>query len=191
MSNAGAATQKARAEVDNLIDEVVLTIESGVSHPDGRPGFEAREAEQLKGRLRAFAEAIMAAARDNTGSDLDASVDEVVATIRNGVIQPEHGGGFGAGEAKELRDDLRMFADAVVAAARKQTREHIDASIRQVVRTIRSGLFHVYGRGSYAAITADQLEAYLETFVDAVLAVVEKTSSSGTTPVATQGAAPG
>lgn len=179
MGDAGATTKKARAEVDNLVDEVVQTIQNGVTHPDGTEGFEPAEAENFRISLRVFAETIMAGARNNTRAGIDASIDEVVETIRKGVIQPSDSAGFGAGEAEELRTYLRTFADAIVTAARTHTRTEIDAAIDQVVRTIRSGLFLVYGRASYAAVTADQLEAYLETFVDAVLNVVEKDKATG------------
>lgn len=174
MGDAGARTQKARAEVDNVIDEVVQTIENGVTHPDGSAGFEPGEADRLRARLRVFAEMIMDAARGDAGSDLDAPIDAVVETIGNGVLEPSHGSAFGPAAADELRAHFRMLADAIVAAARNDTSAELDAAIDQVVKTLRSGLFYVYGRASYAAITADQLEAYLETFVDAVLTVVEK-----------------
>lgn len=179
MSDAGAITKKARAEVDNVIDELVQTIENGVSHPDGRAGFKAKEAEQLRAHLREYAEAIIDAARANTRTGIDASTDQVVDTIRKGILRPMEGAGFGAGEANELRSHLRLFADSIVTAARTQSRTEVHAPIDGVVKTIRSGLFHVYGRASYAAITADQLEAYLETFVDAVLTVLEKDRSTG------------
>lgn len=174
MSDAGAITRKARAEVENVIDEVVQTIENGVSHSDDSAGFEATEADRLRADLREFAEAILEAARENTRTGIRASTDKVVDTIRRGIIHPPESAGFGPGEAEELRTHLQRFADAIVTAARTQSRTHVHAPIDQVVKTIRSGLFHVYGRASYAAITADQLEAYLETFVDAVLAVLEK-----------------
>lgn len=179
MSDAGAITTKARAEVDNVIDEVVHTIENGVDHPDGSAGFQPAEAEQLRTHLRDFAEAIIDAARDDTRTGIQAATDDAVDTIRRGIVHPPGSSGFGAGEADELRTDLRLFAESIVTAARTRTRTEVHAPIEQVVKTIRSGLFHVYGRASYAAITADQLEAYLETFVDAVLTVLEKADSTG------------
>jgi hypothetical protein len=174
MGNAGATTRKARAEVENLIDEVVLTIQNGVTRSDGRPGFRDPEAVELRDRLRSFSEAVIATAGKDSSADLAAAVDAVVDTIRRGVIRPRGGGEFGEGEARELRTHLRRFADAIAAAAGTRDRTPIDESVGEVVRTIRSGLFYVYGRASYAAITADQLEAYLEKFADAVLTVVEK-----------------
>lgn len=174
MSDAGAITKKARAEVENVIDEMVQTIENGVEQPDGRAGFKAAEAEQLRAHLRGYAEAIIDAARGNTRPRIHDSTDEVVDTIGRGILHPTESAGFEAGEADELRAHLRLFADAIVNAARTQSRAEVHAPIDRVVKTIRSGLFHVYGRASYAAITADQLEAYLETFVDAVLTVLEK-----------------
>lgn len=184
MSNADATMKKARAEVDNLVDELVQTIQNGVTHTDGSDGFKAKEAERLRAHLRVFAETIMDAAVGNTRADFDASVDKVVETIRNGVLPPGRGAPFGADEAAELRAALRTFAEAIVTAARTRTRAETDAPIDQVVKTIRSGLFHVYGRASFAAITADQLEAYLQTFVDAVLTVVETGGPAGGDPVA-------
>lgn len=181
MSDAGTITRKARAEVENVIDELVQTIENGVSHTDDTPGFEATEADQLRAHLRAFAEAILEAARENTRTGIEASTDEVVDTIRRGIIHPPEGADFGPGEAAELGGDLRGFADAIVAAARTQSRADVHAPIDQVVKTIRRGLFHVYGRAGYAAISADQLEAYLETFVDAVLTVLEHEDATGGT----------
>lgn len=178
MDDAGATTRKALAEVDNVVDELVNTIENGVTHADGSAGFEPAQAEQLRLHIRQFAGAIMDVARDRARPDLDASVDRVVETIHSGVIQPGEGPGFGAGEADELRNELRAFANATLAAAREQTRGAVDRPIDEIVRTIRSGLFLVYGRASYAAVTADQLEAYLETFVDAVLTVVEKDAAA-------------
>lgn len=178
MGDAGATTKKARAEVENVIDEVVLTIENGVTHPDGSAGFKPDEADRLRARLRVFAEAIMGAARGDADSELDAAIDAVVETIGNGVLEPSHGSPFGVAAADELRAHFRRLADAIVAAARDHTSPDLDAAIDQVVKTLRSGLFYVYGRASYAAITADQLDAYLETFVDAVLTVVEKDEGS-------------
>lgn len=183
MSKSGATTKKARAEVENVIDELVLTIEDGVSRPDGRAGFKAREAERLRARLRSYAETIVDAARGRTGADIDASVAAVVETIGKGVSHPKEGARFGTAEAAELHGDLRMFADAIVTAAHGRARAGIDAPIDQVVKTIRSGLFSVYGRAPYAAITADQLEAYLETFVDAVLTVLEQDDATDASPV--------
>lgn len=178
MDDAGATTRRALAEVDNVVDELVNTIENGVTHADGTAGFRPDQAEQLRVHIREFAGAIMDIARDRSRPDLDASIDRVVKTIRNGVIQPGEGPGFGAGEADELGTELRTFADATVAAAREQSRAAVDQPIADIVKTIRSGLFLVYGRASYAAVTADQLEAYLETFVDAVLTVVEKDAAA-------------
>lgn len=180
MDDAGATIRRALAEVDNVVDELVTTIENGVTHADGSAGLEPDQAEELRVHIRQFAGAIMDLARDRERADLDPSIDRVVETIRSGVIQPGGGPGFGAGEADELRADLRMFADATVAAAREQSRAAVDRPIDEIVRTIRSGLFLVYGRASYAAVTADQLEAYLETFVDAVLTVVEKDAAAAT-----------
>lgn len=174
MGDAGTATKKARAEVDNVVDEVVLTIQNGVTHSDGTDGFDPGEAERLRDRLRALAETIVAAARLEPGADIDAAIDRVVETIRDGVIQPTDSPGFGADQADELTAHLKRFAEAIVAADGIRKHAEIDAAMDGVVRTLRSGLFLVYGRASYAAITADQLEAYLETFVDAVITVVEK-----------------
>lgn len=174
MGDSGAATRKARAEVDNVVDEVVQTIQNGVTHPDGTEGFEPGEAERLRAGLRAFAEAIVDAARDDVLADVDAAIDRVVETIRQGVVEPSPRGSFGPRQADRLRTHFRLFARAIVDAARTGRRGEVDAAIDAVVKTLRSGLFHVYGRASYAAITADQLEAYLETFADAVLTVIEK-----------------
>lgn len=184
MADAVAVTKKARAEVENVVDELVQTIQNGVSRPNGRPGFKDRQAEQLRAHLRAFADTIMDTARENPGETVAASVDDAVDTIAKGVIHPRGSPGFGASEADELRAALRDFAAAIGTAAQTETRTPIDAAIDRVVRTIRSGLFLVYGRASYAAITADQLEAYLETFVDAVLTVIEKDGSTGGKPFA-------
>lgn len=178
MDDADATIRKALAEVDNVVDELVNTIENGVTHADGSAGFEQAQVEQLRVRIRQFAGAIMDLALERARPALGASIDRVVETIRTGVIQPDGGPGFGAVEADELRSGLRMFADATVAAARERTRAPVDRPITDVVKTIRSGLFLVYGRASYAAVTADQLEAYLETFVDAVLTVVEKDAAA-------------
>lgn len=178
MEDSGRTIRKALAEVDNVVDELVNTIEAGVSHADGSAGFEPEQAEQLRLHIRDFAGAIMDVARDRARPDMDAAIHRVVQTIGDGVIQPDPETGFGAGQATELGAGLRMFADATVAAAREQSRAAVDRPIDEVVRTIRSGLFLVYGRASYAAVTADQLEAYLETFVDAVLTVVEKDAAA-------------
>ncbi len=174
MNNAGAVASKARAEVENVVDELVLAIQNGVTHADGSDGFDAGQAEVLRDRLREFAARVMRAARSDAEAGVDASIDAVVQTIGRGVVPPTSDTGFEDREADELRSHLRMFATALVAAAGDGNRLEVDAAIAQVVRIIRSGLFHVYGRASYAAISADQLEAYLETFVDAVLTVVEK-----------------
>lgn len=185
MDDHGATKKKALAEVDNVVDELVQAIENGVSHADGSAGFDPTQATRLRDHLREFAAAIMDLARGRDRPDLDASIDQVVDTIGNGVLQPGDGAGFGTSEARKLHADLRMFAEATVAAAREHTHGDVDEAIDAVVRTIRSGLFLVYGRASYAAISADQLEAYLETFVDAVLTVVEKDAA---TPAATRSA---
>lgn len=185
MSDGGTITEKARAEVDNVVDELVRTIQSGVTHPDGSDGFDAEEAERFRAALRVFADMIMDAARGRTDVDIDASIATVVETIRRGVLAPAADAAFGTREARQLGRDLRLFADAVVHTARERSGMEVDAAIDQVVKTIRSGLFYVYGRASYAAVTADQLEAYLETFVDAVLAVVEKDRAAGGPPTVT------
>lgn len=174
MDDPRATIRRALSEVDNVVDELVNTIEAGVTHADGSAGFDPARTEQLRSHIREFAGAIMDFARGRDRPDLDGSIDRAVSTIATGVIRPDSGSGFGAGEADELRGELRMFADATVAAARERSRAAVDRPIDEIVRTIRSGLFLVYGRASYAAVTADQLEAYLETFVDAVLTVVEK-----------------
>jgi hypothetical protein len=179
MGDAGTATKKARAEVDNVVDEVVLTIQHGVTHPDGTDGFDPAEAERLRDRLRTLAATIVAAARREPAADIDAALDRVVETIRKGVIHPADSPGFGADQAAELRAHLGRFAAAIVAADGERNHAEIDAAMDGVVKALRSGLFLVYGRASYAAITADQLEAYLETFVDAVITVVEKGAASG------------
>ncbi len=172
MGDAGAATSKARGEVDNVVDEVVRTIQDGVTHPDGTDGFDPGEAERLRATLVEFARHIVRAARGEN-ADLDGAIDQVVQTIGRGVIPSTHGG-FGTRQSDELRSRFRMFADAIVAAARTGPRTRVDPAIDPLVRTLRIGLFRVYGRASYAAITADQLTAYFETFVDTVLAVVER-----------------
>ncbi len=174
MNDAGVVARKARAEVENVVDEVVITIQNGVTHADGSDGFDAGQAEALRERLRDFAERLLRAARNDADAGVDASIDAVVETIGKGVVPPTTVAGFEAREAEKLRSPLRLFAAAVVATARDEDRPEVDAAIHGVVRSIRSGLFYVYGRASYAAISADQLEAYLETFVDAVLTVVEK-----------------
>ena len=194
MNDLAVTTRKARAEVENLIDEVVLTIENGVTHADGSPGFDGREAERLRSSLVSYAESILAAARNaargTPDSDGDAAIQEsivaVVETIRRGVIEPSEGPGFGPAQEGELTSSFHEFARAIVTGASKgpSQRGTIDARVAELVRTIRSGLFHVYGRASYAAITGDQLEAYLETFADAVLTVVEKAQRADSTTAA-------
>lgn len=173
MSDAGAATRKAHGEVENVVDEVVRTIQDGVAHPDGTDGFDAGEAERLRATLGEFARSIVRTARGES-ADLDGAIDQVVQTIGRGVIPSSTSGGFGTRQSEELRSRFRMFADAIVAAAHIGPRTRVDPAIDPLVRTLRIGLFRVYGRASYAAITADQLTAYFETFVDAVLTVVER-----------------
>ena len=188
MSDPRTIAAKARAEVDNVIDEVVLTIENGVTRPDGSPGFEPRQADRLRATLRDYAEAILAAARqaargepgDPPGTGIGESVDPVVGAIRRGLVHPEDSSGFGPAQADEMHDSLEGFGQALVTAAADEGQADIEAPLDQVVQTIRTGLFRVYGRASYAAITGDQLEAYLATFSDAVLTVVEKERAAET-----------
>ena len=194
MNDSARDTKKARAEVENLIDEVVLTIENGVTHADGSPGFEPGEAERLRASLVDYADSILTAVRNAArgtpaGDDevgIPESIDAVVETIRRGVIGPAEGADFGRAQEEELSSGFHEFARAIVTAAGKGhgRRSTIDTRVAELVRTIRSGLFHVYGRASYAAITGDQLEAYLETFADAVLTVVEKAQPTGSAPTA-------
>ncbi len=103
----------------------------------------------------------------------------MVETIGRGVIVPPEGPGFGAEQADALRESLWRFGDAVVTASGAGRWSEVDRPVDYLVRSVRSGLFLVYGRASYAAITGDQLEAYLRTFADAVLAVVEKEPAGG------------
>jgi hypothetical protein len=182
MDHVGVVAVKARAEVENVVDEVVLSIQNGVTHADGSDGFDPEQAEVLRDRLREFAGRVMRAARGEPEVDIYGSIDAVVETIGRGVVPPTAESGFEAREADELRSHLGRFATALVAAARDGSRLEVDAAIVEVVRTIRRGLFFVYGRASYAAISADQLEAYLETFVDAALTVVEKEGAVQSAP---------
>jgi hypothetical protein len=180
VSASHAAVTKARAEVETLVDELVQTIEHGVVHPDDRPGFRTPEAVQLRADLRDYADATLAAARRTGGRNaIQASVHASVDTIRRGVIHPEDGPGFGSAQAEELSRGLLGFADAIVEGAAEEGGAEIDASIERVVRSIRRGLFRVYGRASYAAISGDQLAAYLQTFVDAVRTVLETDEAAG------------
>jgi hypothetical protein len=183
LSDSASVIRKARAEVENLIDDVVRTIEDGVAGPDDGPGFEPDAADALRSRLGDYAAAILDAARRAgraegvpaaLSPEIADAVDAVVETIRRGVLHAEDAPGFGPAQAEEMRDSLERFGQAIVVAAGRGTRSGIDGPLRRFVYTIRSGVFRVYGRGSYAAITGDQLEAYLETFQDAVLTVVEK-----------------
>jgi hypothetical protein len=173
MGDAGASTTKARGEVENVVDEVVRTIQEGVTHPDGTDGFDPGEAQRLRATLGDFARGIVSAARGG-GSDIDDAIDRVVETIGRGVIHPSTSGGFGERQSDELRKRFRALADAIVETARTGARGEVDPAIDALARALRRGLFRVYGRASYAAITADQLTAYFETFVDAVLTVVER-----------------
>jgi hypothetical protein len=187
MSDTAAITRKARAELENLVDELVLTLENGLIHPDGSPGFVSRESDRLRSDLRAYAQAILAAARhvarghapDAHLATLSASVDAVVETIRRGVLVSPGDPGFGTEEADTLRESLKWFGESVVTASAEGRWSGVDRPVDHLVRAVRSGVFLVYGRRSYAAITGDQLEAYLRTFADAVLAVVEKEPTSG------------